>query len=882
MKNILLFCLTALTVAVHAQGADQATVPEPSTLIFGKVIHSAFGHEHQLTEGTLAWTLRDSTGRNFTYTTELEDIQGVYSYRTSLPHQALASGLSVDSSVIPLQANEIRYEFVSISLNGAPVEVMTGGQKFLDMVQSSRASTYRIDLRTGEPLLDTDGDGMPDWWEKKYGLDWQIPDSQVDRSGDGWTNLQAYLHGADPNRDNRVPTLLTKEIQTYASSDNGIWLRVIDTDTTPNNLVFTLGNLPEGGKMFLISNNGSRSPLSSGSTFHLGQLLEGKVILIQENPAIENSSLTVSLTDGNSPSQSFTVGVNIFSPDHSPSATTPAPAWWRQENTVFTAYWSMRENVLNGNFIESSLLYFLGSNHGWTLWDQRDQTLPVSLLTSGNSKNFILGGQMNDTLTGGALEDILHGGKGTNRLRGNAGSDLFIVNKSGSEIIEDFNMLQDVLDLGSLLRGKTGNLNTYLAVQPITGGTEIKMNFSGSGMNYSDASIRLEGVSIVQDDLHRLWSNGQLLLGNVTGFSSVSIEGLPTVPLEEGFSISTLTFRRRGPVSQPLTVALQISGSATNGVDCTMIPTNVTFAAGSATAEVSIEPLTDGQTEGAEILQLQIVSGTGYVSSAIANGQLQFVDALQRFNIAADDKIAIANGQPGYFVITRSAANSSQIQIRLDVSGAIAGTDFTSFSTLVTFGSYETHRYVEIFARSLGELAGTEKSKLLTVSVRPSSTNLYLLGNSPSAGMRLLSEEQTLDSWSSQQIASNNSAGPASLSSIPVSPRTGLQVLLEYAFSYGVNLNDGVSAQERDLVNPRLTRDATGLYFEFNKRLNDPRLEYIVERSSDLKTWHSDPSLFSHVTLPTNDQNRGRVRYRVPQLPNQDMPYVRVRVTERP
>ncbi|MFC1712247.1 polysaccharide lyase family 1 protein [Candidatus Poribacteria bacterium] len=42
---------------------------------------------------------------------------------------------------------------------------------------------------------DSDGDGMPDHWEKSYpGLDSSIADSDGDLDGDGYTNLEEYLH----------------------------------------------------------------------------------------------------------------------------------------------------------------------------------------------------------------------------------------------------------------------------------------------------------------------------------------------------------------------------------------------------------------------------------------------------------------------------------------------------------------------------------------------------------------------------------------------------------------------------------------------------------------------------------------------------------------
>ena len=46
---------------------------------------------------------------------------------------------------------------------------------------------------------DDDNDGMPDWWEKKYGLNPLDPsDRNTDLDGDGLTNYQEYLYGTDP------------------------------------------------------------------------------------------------------------------------------------------------------------------------------------------------------------------------------------------------------------------------------------------------------------------------------------------------------------------------------------------------------------------------------------------------------------------------------------------------------------------------------------------------------------------------------------------------------------------------------------------------------------------------------------------------------------
>jgi hypothetical protein len=53
----------------------------------------------------------------------------------------------------------------------------------------------------GKPVIDSDNDGMPDAWEKKYGLNPNDPSDAIkDLNGDGYTNIEKYINGIDPTK----------------------------------------------------------------------------------------------------------------------------------------------------------------------------------------------------------------------------------------------------------------------------------------------------------------------------------------------------------------------------------------------------------------------------------------------------------------------------------------------------------------------------------------------------------------------------------------------------------------------------------------------------------------------------------------------------------
>lgn len=73
----------------------------------------------------------------------------------------------------------------------------SGGNGIID---SQRDVGGWPELKQGELELDSDFDGLPDFWETRYQFDpSNATDAQRDKDGDGYTQLEEWLNGTDPN-----------------------------------------------------------------------------------------------------------------------------------------------------------------------------------------------------------------------------------------------------------------------------------------------------------------------------------------------------------------------------------------------------------------------------------------------------------------------------------------------------------------------------------------------------------------------------------------------------------------------------------------------------------------------------------------------------------
>lgn len=132
--------------------------------------------------------------------------------------------------------------------------------------------------------LDSDSDGIPDWWEKEYNLNPFVNDANLDPDDDGITNLQEFIGGTNPNVSNLhlSPIVISIKI-----NDSIVW-----KVASENPLNYTI--------------------YSNGSVVKKGDWISGQEIAYYiKNLAPNNYKITIILFDTHGQSTANTIFISI-------------------------------------------------------------------------------------------------------------------------------------------------------------------------------------------------------------------------------------------------------------------------------------------------------------------------------------------------------------------------------------------------------------------------------------------------------------------------------------------------------------------------------------------------------------------------------------------
>jgi hypothetical protein len=885
MKAFLTIFLTAATALVHAA----SSVPEPETIFYGKIINRSGPQPHQLTSGSLKWSISMPDSAPLELTAELSpQAGGTYSYRLPVPHSALSLDLSAGPDGLPLPLLARSHEHISISVNGFPATITEPGSYIFELAQASRAATYRLDLDVNFTMPDTDGDGMPDWWEDLHGLDKQVSDGAGDLDGDGRSNLTEFLDGTDPNSDSRIPQLLTSEISAAAGGKSGVYLETIDSDTGPAALIYTLSSTPSGGFLSLHGSNpnGTDPALTVGATFTQQDIHGGRLVFTAGGEALASvPKFTVSVSDGDPEHEpvSGQIEVRLFHPGIDALETMTA------EERVALA---LSPGDLPGVATENGLLarkFILARDGGYVVWNLPGLFRPVVLTmpaaTSGlpgflmpAPTALIAGGSGNDFLTGGNSNDLISGGGGDDSLTGLGGADRFVIlgTGDGNDIITDFTTAEgDALDLSRVLKGSSKLLSDYLKVTPSGSDLLVSVDSNGDGSGFSDMTVRLVGAATPGTDLRSLWNGGNLITGGPVLIPRVTLTASTTRASENGPTPAAFAISLDAPATAAVTVNFLISGSATNGVDYQLLPAQITVPTGARSAEVVVKPYADALTELAETVYLQLQSSADYEIGGAPDAQIFIDDLMPEITISPLEPLSYKDsGSQAAFVVSRTGILDRSVLVRFQIGGtATAGSDYTSIPTFVNFTVGQTSAVIPVIPLAGGTLKFGAESVRLTV--RPDST--YRVGDPSVSEVHIVQSESRLADWQAEHFPAM--AGmDSSLFASKVSGGGNLAHLLVYAHALDP-ANPAASVGQL----PKLRMIDGHLAVEFTRRLGAPDLRFTVECSSDLKTWHSDAAHVEDITatLQTSDARTALFRTVSP-VSGSPKNYLRVRVNYEP
>jgi Calpain family cysteine protease/Calx-beta domain/Ser-Thr-rich glycosyl-phosphatidyl-inositol-anchored membrane family len=276
---------------------------------------------------------------------------------------------------------------------------------------------------------------------------------------------------------------------------------------------------------------------------------------------------------------------------------------------------------------------------------------------------------------------------------------------------------------GSFTLTRTNDITNSLAVNYTIGGTATNGqdydSLTGVAIFSAGSSTAIININPIDDTLFEgketvqlnLKSDSTYLLGKAKGATvnindndkpTISIVANDSTALETTVGTPTnpgqFTLTRTGNTAAALTVKYLMSGTAVSGQDYDSLTGSVTFAAGSSTAIINLNPINDGVYEGTETVTLTLKSGSAYAlapSSAASvsiddpatiivtspnGGEVLGVNSSYNItwndNIGDNVKIELYKG--GSFYSTVSASTVSDGSENWTVSSAIAdGTDYT-------------------------------------------------------------------------------------------------------------------------------------------------------------------------------------------------------------
>ena len=210
--------------------------------------------------------------------------------------------------------------------------------------------------------------------------------------------------------------------------------------------------------------------------------------------------------------------------------------------------------------------------------------------------------------------------------------------------------------------------------------------------------------------------------------ADVSVAVAPAAVAEDGATNLVYTFTRTGFTGGALTVNFTVGGTATFGptpddytqtgaTTFTTTTGSVTFAPGSPTAAVTVDPETDLTAEADETVDITLTAGASYnvVSPSSATGTILNDDTL--VSVVVSPSSTAEGGANLVYTFTRTGPTTSALSVNFSVGGSASfpadysqsgATTFTPPTATVTFGVGSSTATVTVTPLNDCEVEGSE------------------------------------------------------------------------------------------------------------------------------------------------------------------------------
>ncbi|MFM6726780.1 MAG: lectin-like protein, partial [Dolichospermum sp.] len=165
---------------------------------------------------------------------------------------------------------------------------------------------------------------------------------------------------------------------------------------------------------------------------------------------------------------------------------------------------------------------------------------------------------------------------------------------------------------------------------------------------------------------------------------TVTLAVSPESVSEDGTTNLVYTFTRTGSTTSALTVNYSIAGTAIANDYTGATPgtgKTITFAAGSSTATLSIDPTADTTVEPNETVTLTLATGTGYIvqTTTAVKGTITNDDTVRPKITLAINYSGISENSPNNFIytFTRTGATTNPLTVNYNIAGTADANDYT-------------------------------------------------------------------------------------------------------------------------------------------------------------------------------------------------------------